>query len=268
MPARVDLYNNAYSNFESDVYAQIRLEAYGQDLGQTNWISSQESREIPKILRLGPDSSVLEVGCGSGGYALHLAEKVGCKIVGLDINEHGINSAKRLASDRGLAARACFELCDASKQLPFSPETFDAVFSNDVLCHIPGRLGVLAEMFRVLKPGGRVLFRDALVIGGVISHEEIATRSSIGYSLFSPLGENERLIGQAGFRDVRATDTTESAARISKLRMEGREKRKKEAIALEGKETFEGLQAYLACAHRLTAERRLLRFLYSASKDR
>jgi SAM-dependent methyltransferase len=268
MPARVDLYNKAYSNIESDVYAQIRLETYGQDLGQTNWVSVEESRAIPKMLCLGPGSTVLEIGCGSGGYALHLTEKLGCNIVGLDINKHGINIAKKLASDRGLAAGARFELCNASKQLPFRDETFDAVFSNDVLCHIPERRSALAEMFRVLKPGGRMLFSDALVIGGVISHEEIATRSSVGYYLYSPPGENERLIGQAGFRNVCATDTTESVVRISKLRLEGREKRKQEVIALEGRETFDALQAYLACVHRLTTERSLLRFLYSAEKDR
>jgi ubiquinone/menaquinone biosynthesis C-methylase UbiE len=267
MSARVDLYNNAYSNPGSEIYAQIRVETYGRDLGQTSWVTAEESDEIPKLLQLWRESSVLEVGSGSGGYALHLAEH-GCNIVGLDVNEHGVNSAKQLASDRGLAARARFELCDASKPLPFHNEHFDAVFSNDVLCHVPGRLNVLREMFRVLKPGARMLFSDALVIGGIISHEEVAIRSSIGYYLFSPPGENERLIAQAGFRELISTDTTENAASISKRRRDAREKWKKELVALEGQENYEGLQAFLACVHRLTAERRLRRYLYLAEKGR
>ena len=140
-----DLYNNAYGNYAADPYRQVRIETYGQDFGQTSWVTTEESLEIPRLLEVGPSSSVLEIGCGSGGYALYLAEKAGCQIVGVDINEPGIRSAKELAQTRGLDSRARFERCDVSKKLPFDDETFDAVFSNDVLCHVPGRLDLLVE---------------------------------------------------------------------------------------------------------------------------
>ena len=268
MPAQVDLYDSAYANYGSEVYQQVRMETYGQDLGQTSWVTTEESSEIPRMLRLVASSSVLEVGCGSGGYALHIAENVGCRIVGVDVNAPGVHNANQLASASGLSARAHFEQCDASKSLPFDDETFDAVFANDVLCHIPGRLNVLCEMFRVLKPGGRMLFSDALVVGGMISHEEINTRSSIGYYVYSPPGENERLSEHVGFREIRATDTTESAASIAKKWHQAREKRRDELVALEGTSNFEGLQAFLSCVHGLTAERRLLRYLYVADRGR
>lgn len=88
--------------------------------------------------------------------------KVGCRIIGLDINKPGVRNANQLALAKGLASRVRFEQCDASEKLPFDDNTFDAVFSNDVLCHLPGRSEVLVEMFRVLKPSGRMLFSDAL----------------------------------------------------------------------------------------------------------
>ncbi|HLW81609.1 MAG TPA: class I SAM-dependent methyltransferase [Candidatus Acidoferrales bacterium] len=157
------------------------METYGQDFGQTSLVTTEESKEIPPRLVLKPDSSVLELGCGSGGYALYVAETVGCRVVGLDINAPGVRNANQLAAARGLAERVHFEQCDASKRLPFEDGTFDAVFSNDVLCHLAARPMVLGEMFRILKPGGRMLFSDALVVGGMLSHEEIATRSSIGF---------------------------------------------------------------------------------------
>src|SRR5271156_5264100 len=266
MSPKVDLYDSSYGNYELTAYRLVRIETYGEDLGQTSWVTTAESNEIPRLLDLRPNSSVLEVGCGSGGYALHLAEKVGCRLVGLDINEPGVRNANQLALARGLASQVRFEQCDASKNLPFDDNTFDAVFSNDVLCHLPGRPEVLGEMFRILKPGGRMLFSDALVVGGMLSHEEIATRSSIGFYVYSPPGENERLIARAGFRRISVTDTTDSAAQIAKQWYDAREKMTKELISVEGDINFEGLQRFLLCVHSLTTERRLLRYLYSANK--
>jgi len=262
MPARVDLYNSAYANYGAEVYREVRIETYGEDFGQTSWVNTEESREIPLLLGLKVDSSVLEVGCGSGGYGLYLAKSVGCKLTGIDLNGPGVKNANGLAAEAGLAGRARFEVCDASQRLPFADASLDAVFSNDVLCHLPGRDGVIGEMFRVLRPGGRMLFSDALVIGGMISHEEIATRSSIGFYVYSPPGENQRLMERAGFRGIRVTDTTDHAASIAQRWRDAREKRRRELVAVEGEQNFEGLQKFLLCVHRLTAERRLLRYLY------
>jgi ubiquinone/menaquinone biosynthesis C-methylase UbiE len=182
------------------------------------------------------------------------------------MNAAGIQNASQLASAGGMASLARFEQCDVSKKLPFPDKTFDAVFANDVLCHVRGRSAVLREIFRVLTPGGRMLFSDALVIGGMVSHEEIATRSSIGFYVYSPPGENERVMKQAGFKDVRVTDTTDCAASIADRWRIARENKKEELILAEGKENFEGLQRFLSCVHTLMDEKRLLRNLYIARR--
>jgi ubiquinone/menaquinone biosynthesis C-methylase UbiE len=264
--AGVDLYNSSYGNYALPVYAEIRTETYGEDYGQTSWVTTAESHAIPRLLQLRNQSSVLEIGCGSGGYAVHLAKSVGCRIVGLDINAEGIGNANVLADQTKVVGRANFQEFDVSQPLPAKADSFDAVYSNDVLCHIPNRAEVLANVFSVLKPGGRFLLSDALVIGGLISHEEIAVRSSIGMYFFSPPGENERLIKQAGFRLLEASDTTESAATLSKRWFDAREKRKSVLVAVEGEANFAGLQRFLTCVHSLTSERRLLRFLYLMEK--
>ena len=186
---------------------------------------------------------------------MDLADKSGCQIVGQDISEPGIRSAKELAQSTVLGSRARFEQCDVSKNLPFDGETMDAVFSSDVLCHLPGRPDVLVEMFRVLKPGARMLFSDALVIGGMISAKDIATRSSIGFYFYSPPGANERLMQKAGFSRIGTTATTENATRIAKKWHDAREKSIEELIAAEGNANFDGLRQLLSCVHDLTSKK-------------
>jgi SAM-dependent methyltransferase len=262
---RVDLYDNAYGNYGEEVYRQVRLETYGEDLGQTSWVTTEESNQIPQLLGLTPDSYVFEVGCGSGGYALKVAETIGCRIFGVDINHAGIDTANQLAASRNLQ-RVSFEHCDVSQKMPFAGTTYDAVFANDVLCHLPARATLLAALWRGLKPGARLLFSDALIIGGTITHVEIATRSSIGYYLFSPPGENERLLEQTGFQLVSVADTTANAAAIARRWRDAREKRREILAAIEGAENFAGIQRFLTCVHELASERRLLRRLYVAQK--
>ena len=111
---------------------------------------------------------MLEIGCGSGGYAVHLAKHIGCQVVGLDINAEGVRNAKALGEKDKLGARVKFEQCDVSQRLPVEDNTFDAIYSNDVYCHVPRR-SRLRDMRRVLKPGGRLLFSDALIIGAAFA---------------------------------------------------------------------------------------------------
>jgi hypothetical protein len=43
---KLDLYNNAYGNYEREVYRDVRIETYGEDFGQTSWVTTEESHEI------------------------------------------------------------------------------------------------------------------------------------------------------------------------------------------------------------------------------
>jgi SAM-dependent methyltransferase len=261
---KVDLYNRAYGEY--DLYAEIRGLTYGEDLGQTSWVTTAESDEIPGLLNVGCESRVLEIGCGSGRYALRVAERTGCQITGIDINANGIETANELARTQGRESRVRFFTHDLANPLPFEASSFDAAFANDVLCHIAGRSQLLQEIHRVLKKSGRLLFSDALVIGGLISFQEIATRSSIGYYMFSPPETNEELVREAGFRVIAVSDTTGNAADIAKRWHDARRQFREKLVIREGEHDFEGLQRFLSCVHELTSERRLLRYVYLAVK--
>ena len=266
MAAKVDLYNTYYDKFAAEAQAAVRAETYGEDIGQSSWMTADELRHFIELLKIDEPTNVLEVGSGSGGPALFLAKETGCKLIGVDVNEFGIKNANELARERGLSDRAEFKQIDASKPLPFENDSFDVVFSNDVMCHVPDRQNVLKEWHRVLKPGGQMLFTDALVISGIVSHEEIAKRSSIGLYFYLPPGENERMIKEVGFEIVSVEDLTPAAADISKRWHDAREKHRDAIIKIEGEENFNGLQEFLWCVHTLTSEKRLLRLAYHARK--
>lgn len=266
MSDKFDLYNHAYRGHELEVYRQIRLATYGRDFGQTSWVTTEESDAIPRFLQISASSEVLEIGFGSGLYAIHLAKTTGCRIIGVEINAHSVATATELARQSSLEVQVTFQQHDVSERLPFESNRFHAAFSNDVLCHVPDRLFLLQELRRVLRPTGQLLFSDALVIGGLVTNEELAIRSSIGLYVFAAPGENEKLLQEAGFDVAAVMDITSNAASIAERWQAARKAHTARLIEIEGAANYEGLQRFLNCVSRLTRENRLLRYVYRAAK--
>src|SRR3954470_6635486 len=74
----VNLYDNVYADFTSQAERAVRQETYGEDLGQSSWLTVREWLAFADHLGLGPESELLEVGSGSGGPAIYLAAQRGC----------------------------------------------------------------------------------------------------------------------------------------------------------------------------------------------
>jgi len=266
VPDPVDLYDTTYGSFETVAREQVRRETYGEDLGQNSWLTAEELRRFLGWLDLAPSSHVLEVGSGSGGPALFIAQLTGARITGIDVNTHAVAGANKVAQDRHLHTSAHFLRADAGLPLPFAGRTFDAVICIDTINHLRDRARVLAEWHRVLKEGGRVLFTDPVIVTGLISNEEIAIRSSIGYFLFAPPGENESLLAKAGFEMVRTEDVTQNVALVAERWHKARISHREALVGLEGERTFDGLQRFLAATQVLAREQRLSRHAFLARK--
>jgi cyclopropane fatty-acyl-phospholipid synthase-like methyltransferase len=213
-----------------------------------------------------PPDHVLDVGCGSGGPAMFLAREVGCSVTGVDFSEAGIQTSLMLARQAGFENRVDFRYADIHDGLPLPDDTFDAIVSMDVMCHLSDRRSVFKEWLRVLHPGGQMLYTDPVVVTGLVTKEEFATRSSTGDFAFGPPGANETLIREAGFELVQVDNVTNNEAEVSRRWHDARQRQAAELIRLEGDETFAGLQRFLATVHRLTSERRLSRFAYIGRK--
>jgi demethylmenaquinone methyltransferase/2-methoxy-6-polyprenyl-1,4-benzoquinol methylase len=109
-----------------------------------------------------PGQRVLDVATGTGMVALALAQR-GCAVVGLDQNAQMLAAARaKLSAAPELADRVCFVQGEA-EQLPFDAASFDALTFTYLLRYVDDRLATLAELARVVKPGGRIAMLEFAV---------------------------------------------------------------------------------------------------------
>jgi len=97
---------------------------------------------------------VLDLGCGIGGATVLLAAELGAaRVVGLDVEPDSLRRAAGLVAEAGLAERISLELVEPGP-LPLPDGAVDAIFTKDVICHLPDKAALFAETYRVLRPGG------------------------------------------------------------------------------------------------------------------
>jgi ubiquinone/menaquinone biosynthesis C-methylase UbiE len=153
-------------------------------------------------------AAVLDIGCGIGGIDLLLAERFGAaKVTGIDVEGDNIKRARRRAERRDLAGRVGYRLVEPGP-LPFEPASFDVVFSKDSIIHIPDKEPLFADVFRVLRPGGRFIASDWLRVDDgppSAEMERYVEAEGLSFAMGSP-ARYRRALEQAGFRDVETRD--------------------------------------------------------------
>jgi SAM-dependent methyltransferase len=262
----VDHYGATYEQFAARIYADVRAEAFGEDIGQTGWLSAAEQDLFLSWLGLDPESRLLDVACGSGGPTLRVARRTKCRVTGIDLQLDAVRTARDLAAAAGLEKRATFERADAGGRLSFPDGSFDAITCVDAINHLPDRVATLREWTRLLRPGGRLVFTDPVVVTGPLTNEELAIRSSIGDFLFVPPGYDEEVLAGVGLEVVAREDRTPNMAAAAARWHAARERRATDLRRIEGAATFEGQQRFFAVAARLAGERRLSRLAYCARR--
>ena len=158
---------------------------------------------------------VLDLGCGIGGASAVLAGELGAaRVLGIDVEPDSVNQAASLIEDAGLAERVSLELV-APGPLPMPDRAFDAIFTKDVFCHVPDKPALLAESYRVLRPGG--VFACGDWVEGDDSpetrdsrpaYEDWAARLAASGLIFhfDPLSVYQAGLKAAGFETVRVRD--------------------------------------------------------------
>lgn len=115
---------------------------------------AQDTRELADLARLSSSDHVLDVCCFVAGPAVQLADTVGCRVTGVDLDANAIAAALRIAQVAGLADLLEFKVADAG-DLPFADSAFTVIWNQ---CSLDSNEHWLKEFDRVLSPAGRFAF--------------------------------------------------------------------------------------------------------------
>ena len=186
---------------------------YSEEFRQLLNRRSVETHAKHLLPHLKPGLRALDFGCGPGTVTVGLARAVEPgEVHGIDMEESQINLA-RSAAEAGGHKNATFHVGSAL-ELPFEDNSFDIAHCHAVLMHIPDTQGALAEVKRVLKPGGIVASREMFVSSSFL--EPVINDTDSAWAVFANLlaanGGHPRLgkelkneFLQAGFSEVQTS---------------------------------------------------------------
>ncbi len=161
-----------------------------------------------------PDLSgkqVLDIGCAIGGTARFLAEKYHCAVTGLDITPAYIDIANQLAEMVGLRDNVQF-VCGSALALPFPDHQFDVVWMEHMQMNIPEKSALLAEVHRVLQPGGLFVFHEVFAGKCSSPHFPVPWASTADESFLVTVLEFRKKLSQQRFRTLFWEDVTAQSA--------------------------------------------------------
>jgi ubiquinone/menaquinone biosynthesis C-methylase UbiE len=199
----------------SDVHRFDRVDESGETAKLLDYLDRVERmpqtasrrRLSHKLLALRPGMIVAEIGCGTGTVARELAAIVGPRghVHGFDLSEQFIAVARA----RSAQSELDFRVADALA-LPLPDTCLDAYRAERVYMHLKSPESALAEAFRVLRPGGRLLIMDqdwdTLVYDGDVATTRMVTRAFADSLVNGTVARRMRpVLRQAGFEDIEVT---------------------------------------------------------------
>lgn len=204
--------------------------------------------ELARDLGLEESMRVLDVGCGLGGASRHIANEFGCHVTGLDLSADYCRVATDLTRRLGLESLVSFQQGDAL-DLPFPDASFDIVWTQHASMNIKDKSGLYRELWRVLKPMGRLAIYDILAGPGGDVHFPVpwARNPSISFLLTSQQLLNT--LTDTGFDILIWRDATESGRKWFR--------NMRDKIRLNGLPVF-GLQLLLGTDFQLMAHNQVL----------
>jgi SAM-dependent methyltransferase len=156
------------------------------------------------------DDHVLDVGCGLGGASRFAAQRYGCRVTGIDLTDEYVETGTELTAWVGLDNLITLEVGDATAT-PYPSGAFDVGCMMHVGMNIADKRSLAMELFRVLRPGGRLGIYDVMRVGGGALQFPVPWAPNPEESVVSFLEEYKMSLEETGFRVVSESDRSEFA---------------------------------------------------------
>jgi len=195
---------------------------------------------VDALARLGgidARTRVLDLCAGLAGPARFLASRRGCPVIALELNAGRAAGAARLTRLVRLHGRVRTVRGDATR-LPFAAARFDACVSQEALLHIADKATVLREAYRVLAPGGRLVFTDWVARPSLGDGERRRLEEWMAATTLQSLTGYRRLLGDAGFHGIAAEDLADEWRMILRARLQMFRALREETVARLGEARY------------------------------
>ncbi len=174
--------------------------------------SRRTVERMAQKVSLSADMTVFDLGAGYGGAARQLARNYGCHVICLNLSERENERNREMNEAQGLEDK--IKVLDGPfERVPQDDASVDVCWSEDAFLHSPERKGVLKEAFRILKPGGGLIFTDPMqaddVPEGVLQpvYDRIHLDSLASFAFY------KQAAAEIGFEEVDIEDLTPQLTR-------------------------------------------------------
>lgn len=165
----------------------------------------RETQDLARAAGLSGPVDILDIGSGLGGPARTLAADFGCQVTGLEITPEYCEAAAVLSAHVGVTEGISF-VCGSALAVPFADATFDAAWMQFVSMNIPDKEGLISQIRRVVRPGGKLILHEVVAGPGGDTIYPVFWANDASVNHLVPPGRMRELLERCGFAQEMWTD--------------------------------------------------------------
>jgi len=189
---------------KSSIIRKIEKAVCGCSYGATSWATRKEANHISRLLRLKPNTHLLEIGAGAGWPGIYLAKKSGCDLTLIDIPLTGLITARNQINKDNPEGNCQVVAADGIK-LPFSQSSFKKILHTDLLCCLPKKMAALKSMKTVISDTGQMIFSVIYIPEGL--SKKAKSKAIKGAPIFAQTQKNyPDMLKESGWEIMKSQD--------------------------------------------------------------